>query len=566
MSQDAPAFAPGEGGAPDLDAQLAELERDRSIAVEARLDRARELARATPLSGVHHWRATLVVADMLHRVGDIPGAAQLAGKVHEWAERTGQGWLLARSHLVLSSVFDGIGDSAGALDHAVRAVDLLDDAAPARTRAVHLLRLADALATTGSTTPARERYLEVEDICLAIADDDMLVTAVNNLTMLECEAGDTEAAVRTAERLGRLAGTEHLNADVADTIARAYLMAARYPDAVAMLTRGWGLLTSLGASQPLTPAELALTHAEVLLATGQPDQAAERVQVCLDVCAERGLEGIRIRALDVQAKTHAARGDFESAYRTYRLHVEEADRLRCHQREAAARTRQALFETAEARREARRFRELARTDPLTGLFNRRLVDEQLPRILERRARGGDTETTCCVVAIVDVDHFKQVNDTYSHDVGDEVLRMLAGPLTDVAGRLRQETPPVDAADQDPTQPPVPTGEQAGVIESGRFEGLAARLGGEEFLLLLEDSSPGRAFGRLEALREAIERHPWHRLVAGLQVTVSIGATVIVPEDTKRTALARADELLYEAKSTGRNRVCADQVIAPSGVG
>ncbi len=113
MSQDAPAFAPGEGGALDLDAQLAELERDRSIAVEARLDRARELARATPLSGVHHWRATLVVADMLHRVGDIPGAAQLAGKVHEWAERTGQGWLLARSHLVLSSVFDGIGDSAG---------------------------------------------------------------------------------------------------------------------------------------------------------------------------------------------------------------------------------------------------------------------------------------------------------------------------------------------------------------------------------------------------------------------------------------------------------------------
>lgn len=135
---------------------------------------------------------------------------------------------------------------------------------------------------------------------------------------------------------------------------------------------------------------------------------------------------------------------------------------------------------------------------------------------------------------------------------------------------------MDAADQDPTQPPVPTGEQAGVIESGRFEGLAARLGGEEFLLLLEDSSPGRAFGRLEALREAIERHPWHRLVAGLQVTVSIGATVIVPEDTKRTALARADELLYEAKSTGRNRVCVDQVIgeptcidpiiAPSGVG
>ncbi|MBK7623476.1 MAG: GGDEF domain-containing protein [Kineosporiaceae bacterium] len=528
---------PPSGAEATLEAQLADLERLRSSSVESRLARAREIERATASTGgLPHQRARLIVADMLQRQGDVAQGARLATDVHAWAEATGHRGLQARAHLVLSSVFEGIGDTAAGLDHAVRSIDLLDDQDPTRERGVHLLRLADALAATETTDKARERYLEAEQVFAQIGDEYMRVTVLNNLAFLECDLGEAATAVAAAERLRAAAEADDaLNADIADTVARAYLVAGRLDDALSIIDVGRRLLQEQGDSQASTPADLALTHAEVLLAAGEPDLADERVEECLRVCGERGLDGVRVQALAVQAEVFAARGDFESAYRTHRTFHAEGQLRRSRQQEAAARARQALFETAEARREAERFRAQARTDPLTGIPNRRFVDERLPHYLSRAAGATDDGAAAVLVAaVVDVDHFKRVNDTFSHDVGDQVLRRLAGCLT------------------------------AAADGTGDLSSFAARLGGEEFVIVRWDDSPAAAAAALERLRRAVQSHPWHELAPRLQVTISIGTALARPDDTQQTLLSRADAHLYAAKAAGRNRVISDLEAARTG--
>ena len=152
-----------------------------------------------------------------------------------------------------------------------------------------------------------------------------------------------------------------------------------------------------------------------------------------------------VRVHQEQAELHAARGEFAAAFAVHKVFFAAYNDLHSEQREAQARTRQAMFETAEARQEAERFREQARRDPLTGLRNRRYVDEQLPGLID-----ADPELT---VAIVDLDRFKRVNDLLSHDVGDQVLVLVAKLL---------ET------------------ELAAVSP----DGFVARMGGEEFLMVL----------------------------------------------------------------------------------
>ena len=128
------------------------------------------------------------------------------------------------------------------------------------------------------------------------------------------------------------------------------------------------------------------------------------------------------------------------------------------------------------------------------------------------------------VAIVDLDHFKRINDTLSHDAGDLVLRQV--------GRLLTETV---------TEP-----------------AFAARLGGEEFLLVLPGTGVGAAVRRCAELAARIRGHDWTPVAGTLPVTASIGVTVTTDEQvTPAMLLSRADRHLYAAKHAGRDRVVAD---------
>jgi PleD family two-component response regulator len=187
---------------------------------------------------------------------------------------------------------------------------------------------------------------------------------------------------------------------------------------------------------------------------------------------------------------------------------------------------QAIFEANEARQATEQFREMAHRDALTGLYNRRYVDEQLPKLL---ARGGPLS-----VAILDLDHFKQINDTLSHATGDAVLQQL--------GRLLQDR-------------------TTGPTEAARLGGLgdpaeAARLGGEEFLLILPGLDAPAAALYCEHVRRVIHDFPWATITGVLPVTSSVGVTAAAPGTTAAALLAAADHNLYVAKRTGRDRVVA----------
>ena len=165
--------------------------------------------------------------------------------------------------------------------------------------------------------------------------------------------------------------------------------------------------------------------------------------------------------------------------------------------------------------------ELAVTDGLTGLHNRRYLDNHLKLLIDRALARGRPLSIC----ITDIDRFKSVNDTYGHDAGDEVLR-------DFAHRVRST---VRGAD------------------------LACRFGGEEFVVVMPDTPADAAAAIAERLRAAIENAPFMLKHAGeaLNVTASFGiASRITSVLTPDQLMKQADLALYEAKNTGRNRVVA----------
>jgi two-component system cell cycle response regulator len=167
--------------------------------------------------------------------------------------------------------------------------------------------------------------------------------------------------------------------------------------------------------------------------------------------------------------------------------------------------------------------ELAITDPLTGLYNRRYLEAHMRSLV---ARASASAKPVCVL-LLDIDHFKGINDTYGHDAGDDVLR-------DFSERLRRGVRGID---------------------------LVSRYGGEEFVLVMPETDVSFAASVAERLRGDVERTPFTtRSGSTFPVTVSIGlAEWRGPADSADALIKRADEALYSAKRTGRNRVVASAV-------
>ena len=181
------------------------------------------------------------------------------------------------------------------------------------------------------------------------------------------------------------------------------------------------------------------------------------------------------------------------------------------------RGREAL-KTSQSRieKQTEMLRELADKDALTQLHNRRFFDEQIAEF--------DREREIAIV-LGDVDHFKWINDRYSHATGDSVLRQIGTILRD----------------------------------NTRRTDIVARYGGEEFVVAFADATVDQACALCEKLRLAIANHPWQRLDPGLQVTMSFGLAAMNNASGPEDALKLADRSLYRAKAEGRNRVC----IAPN---
>lgn len=154
----------------------------------------------------------------------------------------------------------------------------------------------------------------------------------------------------------------------------------------------------------------------------------------------------------------------------------------------------------------------SQVDTLTQLLNRKTFDDSFQRLLCAPQDGRQAW-----IAVVDIDHFKRINDGYGHLFGDEVLLLVAGMLK----------------------------------QSFRHQDKVFRFGGEEFVILLQDAEESGALSALERFRLAVEMRDFPQVG---RVTVSVGATRIRPGDNACDVLGRADDALYHAKSSGRNQL------------
>lgn len=179
-----------------------------------------------------------------------------------------------------------------------------------------------------------------------------------------------------------------------------------------------------------------------------------------------------------------------------------------------------LHDEAELRQHESLYRRATR-DPLTGLYNRQQIDTQLRRQIEDSLKRG---SDFCFL-ILDIDKFKAINDTHGHAVGDQALRHVAQVLE----------------------------------RNRRLSDFLARWGGEEFAIALPGVAVSAALIQAERLRASIEQSPLVEGDLSLPMTVSIGLSPLLAGDTPDSLFQRADECLYRAKETGRNRVVAFEV-------
>lgn len=185
----------------------------------------------------------------------------------------------------------------------------------------------------------------------------------------------------------------------------------------------------------------------------------------------------------------------------------------------ATRVRDNLYRRSAALETAyKRIEELAEVDELTGALNRRSIMKLLDDEFAHCRQSGGAFS----VALIDLDHFKQINDRFGHLTGDEVLRTFA---ISIFANIRA------------------------IDKFGRF-------GGEEFLLLLPETSHDSAARMLDRLRAIVETLDWSAFSDGLTVTISAGVATLRPGETSESLLARTDIALYAAKERGRNRIAA----------
>lgn len=192
----------------------------------------------------------------------------------------------------------------------------------------------------------------------------------------------------------------------------------------------------------------------------------------------------------------------QATYELHISHVQDVSLIRIY-----------VVDITQRKRNEEEIRLLATTDSLTGLINRR----EFTRILISEIERAKRYKTPLSFIMYDIDHFKRVNDTFGHDTGDHVLQAVTGVVT----------------------------------ENVRITDRVARWGGEEFMVLMPQSNLAAAKSAAEKLRQAIAQYRFDKVDV---ITVSFGVTELKPQDDSNSFLNRVDDVLYQAKRLGRNRV------------
>jgi diguanylate cyclase (GGDEF)-like protein len=333
-------------------------------------------------------------------------------------------------------------------------------------------------------------YEEALELCILQSDTQGETICLVELGNIQFMLGHHRAALEYLE----LAQVQ-INDVISDSsihlrtvMGHVFAALGQYPEAIFELETAWDQVQTLGVKH--SQRQVLDSLAEIYEAAGEYEKT---------IWALKALRTLERVAFDQQVQT-----------RLQNLHIEyETDRLK-HEANLERDRRNELEVTNK------QLEKLSLEDPLTGAHNRRYLEGFLGHEIARVARQK------CDLSLVmlDLDHFKRINDSFSHAVGDRVLMMLTQILR----------------------------------SSSRKSDVIARIGGEEFVVVMPDTAFVQAEIACERLRVAVQGHDWQALHPGLMVTASFGLVQAGADCNPEALLALADAKLYEAKRNGRNRV------------
>lgn len=448
----------------------------------------------------------------------------LTGALHDGLEalhvaRAGEdpGGVVA-AHSILGIVSTQLGDLQAAIRHFEAELDVMNTLGDTEGRPATLGNLGAAYSELGDAETALRHFQEARDTFAARGNTAGEASMSNNVGVALLRLGRFEAAhaayeyaLLLARRLGQEL-TEGISLGGLGAVAKA---AGRYDEALVYIE---GAL-DLAVKQGRRPSEASnrQNRGGVLMKLGRYDEALAELERTLEIARAIGHRRLAQGTHQFLAHLHEQRGDYQRALEHERLaHTLHLD-LQTADAEREAKVLAVKLDLARLREAATTLERESREDALTGVLNRRGLEDALAKV-------APDETFA--VVMLDVDHFKRVNDSYSHAVGDEVLRSVARV---VKRSLRSGS-------------------------DGRFPDLVARYGGEEFTLILRGVDAAGAVDVAERLRTELEAHDWSDVAPSLQLTASFGVAVGGGAASVARVLSAADEALYVAKQTGRNRV------------
>lgn len=462
-----------------------------------------------------------------------------------WADRAWE----AKSLTLLGTVHSGFGDNASAIDLLEQAIEIRREMQDSFGIAVALNNLADTYVEMREFLDrARALLVESYELFTSLDTREAKRGAAISLATL------AEAAMAESERVGLDPEASAAAAREALELARASIDAAAKIDdrmrtaALARLVEARALVacgrpedaeTALGkvrdiggvTSTPYFQIMGGLLTGRIHRLRGDHEAAAREIEAALALTNDTPRMTERVQLLSDLVTVHEERGAYAEALTAHRRlfsatlqQRDEASERRGHVINARLDVERAQLAAEVARLRSAQLESDNRTltydalhDALTGLANRRDFDATLAA----RMSHPDTPVT---LLQTDLDHFKAINDGFSHLVGDEVLRRVAQLIGSCV----------------------------------RGTDLVARVGGEEIAVLIGADSDRAFIAEVcERIRHSIESYPWDEVAPGLRVTISVGAASRRPFEEGGQLRARADALLYEAKRRGRNRTVSD---------
>jgi diguanylate cyclase (GGDEF)-like protein len=487
--------------AQQLDAARRSYWEDAGRSLEVAVD-VHERARAAGDAPLRARALALQGACSLHR-GDLHGALALAaeGDLLAGEDLVARAELAAlKSHLNFFS-----GSYAAALAEAELAVELADGSGDELLR-VFARRMGCVVFGNLAVASWPARLQALLDMTVAAGEPWEEAMSRNDLAHLRMEQGDVAGAEAELARAEAVALTLERRrfalAVISCTRAEVRLRGDRPEQALGDADRSIALLVAMGEPNPYLLGMAVLVKVQVLTALGRVDDVLAAGEEALERLGDR-VPQARSMILGTIASSLRDAGRAEQAYAVLERCLEV-------ERTAMRELSELQLGLERARIEMELLRDQAERDPLTGLHNRRYL---------QRARDVDGPVA---LAVLDIDHFKAVNDRFGHAVGDRVLVRVAELLS----------------------------------AQVRSDDVVARTGGEEFVLLMPRTDDAEALACCERVRAALRAEPWDGLAPGLRITASLGV-VTAPEATDLGTLVRdADARLYAAKRAGRDRAVA----------